>query len=272
MTIRLLVNGLPGRMALEVAGHALDDARFELLPVSLTGPGVAAREVVLGTTRIELVAPERHAEALDRLAGQAGLLAVDYTHPDAALPNARAYAARGIPFVMGTTGGDVRAIAAAVEGGRVPAVVAPNMAAPVVALQAAFAYLAENFPGILEGYSLSVTESHQAGKADTSGTAKAMVAHFAALGCDFSVERIAKVRDPQAQRAMGVPEAHLAGHAYHTYRLASPERSVDVALSHDIRGRAVYAAGTLLAARFLAKKIAAGGPPRVYSMIDVMRG
>jgi dihydrodipicolinate reductase len=42
--------------------------------------------------------------------------------------------------------------------------------------------LAQSFPGAFSGYKLEVTESHQRQKADTSGTAKAIVASFAKLG------------------------------------------------------------------------------------------
>lgn len=42
--------------------------------------------------------------------------------------------------------------------------------------------LAQNFPGAFSGYKLEVTESHQRQKADTSGTAKAIVGSFAKLG------------------------------------------------------------------------------------------
>jgi 4-hydroxy-tetrahydrodipicolinate reductase len=39
-------------------------------------------------------------------------------------------------------------------------------------------HMATNFPSAFAGYKLTVTESHQSGKADTSGTAKAMVEYF----------------------------------------------------------------------------------------------
>lgn len=42
--------------------------------------------------------------------------------------------------------------------------------------------LAQNFPGAFSGYKLEVTESHQRQKADTSGTAKAIVSSFGKLG------------------------------------------------------------------------------------------
>ena len=59
----------------------------------------------------------------------------------------------------------------------------------VVAFQAMMEMMAEEFPGAFAGYTLEVTESHQASKADTSGTAKAVVASFQKLGLDFSEVR-----------------------------------------------------------------------------------
>ena len=55
------------------------------------------------------------------------------------------------------------------------AVIAPNMAKQIVALQATLEGMAAKFPGAFEGYTLTVQESHQATKADTSGTAKVRV-------------------------------------------------------------------------------------------------
>lgn len=46
--------------------------------------------------------------------------------------------------------------------------------------------MAKEFPGAFSGYKLEVTESHQRTKADTSGTAKAIVGSFQNLGLDFS--------------------------------------------------------------------------------------
>lgn len=97
---------------------------------------------------------------------------------------------------------------------------------------------------------------------DTSGTAKALVASFQGLGVALPAD-IVRVRDAPGQRAMGVPgalaaaasarappaprvptqspppptpgtEAHLGGHAYHTYRLESPDGLV----SFEIQARA----------------------------------
>jgi 4-hydroxy-tetrahydrodipicolinate reductase len=55
----------------------------------------------------------------------------------------------------------------------------------VVAFQQMMQIMADQFPGAFSGYKLSVVESHQRNKADTSGTAKAVVQSFAQMGVDF---------------------------------------------------------------------------------------
>jgi hypothetical protein len=45
--------------------------------------------------------------------------------------------------------------------------------------------MADQFPGAFSGYKLDVVESHQRNKADTSGTAKAVVQSFAKMGVNF---------------------------------------------------------------------------------------
>lgn len=44
--------------------------------------------------------------------------------------------------------------------------------------------MADNFPGVFNGYKLSVVESHQRNKADVSGTAKAVVASMQQMGVE----------------------------------------------------------------------------------------
>jgi hypothetical protein len=70
------------------------------------------------------------------------------------------------------------------------------------------------------------------------------VGSFKRLGVDYDVESIEMVRDPAAQvRDMGVPEEHLLGHAYHTYRLASADGSVGFEFQHNVCGRCAFGAG-----------------------------
>ena len=165
-----------------------------------------------------------------------------------------------------------------VRGAGAHAVIAPQMGKQVVAFQAAMKLMAENFPGAFKGYTLTVTESHQSAKVDTSGTAKAIVESFNDLGCGFDIKDVELVRDvPNQLGKMGVPEEFLLGHAFHTYRLTSPDNTVSFEFQHNVCGRSIYAEGTVDAALFLHRKLgaAAAGPARggktVYDMIDVLR-
>lgn len=99
--------------------------------------------------------------------------------------NARFYCKNSLPFVMGTTGGDRAALMEDVKAAGVYAVIAPNMGKQIVAFQTMMEMMAERFPGCFQGYTLKVVESHQRTKADTSGTAKAVVASFQKMGLDF---------------------------------------------------------------------------------------
>lgn len=147
------------------------------------------------------------------------LVAIDFTHPSAVNGNAELYTSVGIPFVMGTTGGDRAKLIETVKSSGSYALIAPNMCKQIVALQATIKQMSEQFPASFNGYSLSIDESHQSGKADTSGTAKAMLPFFNALkGGDqpLTVEGIKKRRTKEDSMKLGVPEESLSGHAWHT--------------------------------------------------------
>lgn len=202
-----------------------------------------------------------------------GFISVDYTHPTAVNGNAEFYCSNGLPFVMGTTGGDRELLDATVKASAIAAVIAPNMAKQIVGFQAMMAYAAENFPNLFKGYSLEVRESHQKGKADTSGTAKAMVRYFNLLGTPYSEADIVMERDPERQQSLwGIPEAYLQGHGWHTYSLTSADQTVHFEFSHNVNGREIYAGGTLDAIVYLHGKLQTDAKGKVYSMIDVLKG
>ena len=273
--IAIMINGLPGNVTQIITGHALEDDRFKVIPYSLTGPDINSSHCQVKDTAIELIRPENRNSAIESVLSQfPDLIAVDYTHPSAVVENASFYTAFNIPFVMGTTGGDRQTLEQIAESGQRPAVIAPNMAKQIVGFQAMMAYGAETFPNLFKGYSLTVKESHQKGKADTSGTAKAMVTYFQKMGLDFNVDNIEMERDPDVQRkAWQIPENHLAGHGWHTYTLSAPDGSALFEFKHNINGRDIYAAGTFDAVVFLKNKLSSPEPgSKVYSMIDVMTG
>ena len=272
--IKVMVNGLPGNMSQVVAENLLADSRFELIPFSLTGPEITESTTHVSSCSIRLVQPDAREDMILQIKSSTGpFIIVDYTHPSAVNGNTEFYCRHHLPFVMGTTGGDRLKLEQTVKESTTVAVIAPNMAKQIVGFQAMMAYAAEKFPNLFEGYSLEINESHQQGKADTSGTAKAMVKHFNALGIPFTEENITKERDPEHQKEVwGIPESAIKGHGWHTYSLLSADKTVRFGFTHNVNGRKIYARGTLDALAYLSDKLHQGAKGRVYSMIDVLQG
>jgi 4-hydroxy-tetrahydrodipicolinate reductase len=272
--IKIMVNGLPGNMASNVARHALADSRFKLISQSLTGPEITETETIIDSVSFGLIQPQDRDQAVSAIKEKEGsFLNVDFSLPPAVNSNAEFYCKHEIPFVMGTTGGDRQLLEDTVTASSISAVIAPNMAKQIVGFQAMMEYAAKTFPDLFKGYSLEIKESHQKGKADTSGTAKAMVRYFNSLGLSFSEENITKERDPETQKnVLGIPEEYLSGHGWHTYSLDSNDKTVHFEFTHNVNGRDVYAMGTLDALIYLAKKIKQGSKGKVFTMIDVLKG
>lgn len=271
MSIQVMVAGLPGNMGRIVAETCVARG-LQLVPYSLTGADVALDSVDVAGITVRLLKPADRDQVVQQVKTEfPALICIDYTHPTAVNANAEFYVRHGIPFVMGTTGGDRVALDSLVRQANHPCVIAPNMAKQIVALQAMIDYLAQNFPTAFDGYQLSVVESHQKTKADTSGTAKAIVASFQSMGLPFGENDIEMVRDEPSQLGrMQVPAEYLNGHAFHTYSLDSADKTVHFEFRHNVCGRQVYAEGTVDAVVFLAARIAAG-EGRLYNMMDVLR-
>jgi len=272
--LKVMINGIPGNMSVNVAKHVLADNGVDLILHSLTGPEITKDEHVVDSTPIRLIHPDIREQAITEIIEREGsFITVDYTHPSAVNGNAEFYAKHGLPFVMGTTGGDRKLLEDTVRSSSIAAVIAPNMAKQIVGFQAMMEYAANTFPGLFKGYSLEIKESHQKGKADTSGTAKAMAEYFTNLGVPFSIEDIKKERDPEIQKSVwGIPEEYLRGHGWHTYSLLSHDTTVSFEFSHNVNGRDIYAQGTLDAVAYLDTKVKQGEKGKVYSMIDVLKG
>lgn len=272
--VKVMVNGLPGDMASYVVKHTLSDDRFELIPHSLTGPEITETEKVIDSISIGLIQPENRDRAISMLKEKEGFfLSVDFTLPSAVNSNVDFYCQHALPFVMGTTGGDRQTLEDTVCKSSISAVIAPNMAKQIVGFQAMMEYASNTFPNLFEGYDLEIKESHQKGKADTSGTAKAMVKYFNSLGVPYAEDDISKERDPDVQKSVwGIPEDFLSGHGWHTYRLRSSDKTVVFEFTHNVNGRDVYAQGTIDALIYLADKVKKGIQGRVFTMIDVLEG
>ena len=278
--INVMVSGLPGNMATKAAEHVLKQEDMELLPIALAGKRCKIGDTVkIGTLEVVLYRLAQHEKALTLARNMyEKFVIVDYTHPNAVNDNASFYCDNGIPFVMGTTGGDRALLVDTVNKSDVVAVIAPNMAKQIVAFQAMMEYAAETFPKVFKGYHLEIKESHQAGKADTSGTAKAMAGYFNKLGIPFTKDQIAMERDPvEQQLRWKVPLNHISGHGWHTYTLESKDGTVFFQFTHNVNGRDIYGQGTLDAIRFLNQVVNSTAPaPKgqgvMFDMIDVLSG
>lgn len=277
-SIVVMMNGLPGAMGHEVGAACLRRG-LALAPFSLTGPGMPHECTVIegGQTVTVRLVPSTDVDSQNAAVAEMqtkygkSLIIIDFTHPTAVNPNVDIYTERKCPFVMGTTGGDRAKMMKVTTDSETYAVIAPNMCKQIVAFQATMARMASDFPNAFGGYKMTLVESHQSTKADTSGTAKAMVESFNQLGVDpFSVDEIQKIRDPEEQERFGVPKEHLNGHAWHTYTLTSSDGSVEFQFKHNVCGRRTYAEGVVDAVQFLAEKVQTGSKKRVFNMIDVL--
>lgn len=278
--VRVMVNGMPGPMATAAAEACLRKG-LKLAPVAMTGPDIEpctihVVDLISGKGSDVKLIPSTNSEEIEAaVAGMqeasSQLLAIDYTHPSALNSNAEFYVKNNIPFVMGTTGGDREKLLKDCESHF--SVIAPNMGKQIVAMQLALENLARDYPAAFDGYELSVVESHQKTKSDTSGTAKAVIESLKTLANDkdFVADNDVKmIRNDEESVNFGVPEDSLTGHAFHTYTLKSPDGTVEFQLQHNVAGRTVYAEGTADAVKFLAKKVVEGNNPQVYTMINVL--
>jgi len=268
--IKIAMAGLPGKMSASIAELAIESNGIELADLALTGPGVIPEQVI-GNKKIALISVEDKESFFSEIKNSGVDIIVDFSHPSAVSGNVTEYTQRKIPFILGTTGGDYEKAESQVINSQTPAIIAPNMALPIVAITAMFEMCSSEFPGVFSKYNLSVKETHQEGKADTSGTAKALISLLQKTGAQFKEDDLNLCRDSEIQKnEWGIPEEHLSGHAFHTYDLFNSDKSAHFSFSHNVLGRKIYSEGTLDAVRFLASRLD-DKVTRSYNMIDVLK-
>lgn len=264
----VMVNGLPGKMASKIVEHIQSNNRLCLVPFSLTGPEIDSSS----HSNIELIRPtDREYKMKNIINDYSPFITVDYTHLNAVNSNADFYCKNKLPFVMGTTGGDIEVLEEIVKNSKISAVIAPNMAKQIVAFQAMIKYASENFPEAFKGYSLEIKKSYQRGKVDTNGTTKAMIEYFDKLGIPFTKERVITTKDIAEQLELGIPDNALIGYGWHTYTLKSGD-GVLFQFTYNVNRKDVYTEGTIDAVNYLDKKVKEGNKGKIYSMIDVLSG
>ena len=269
--INAMLIGLPGNMATHAAKRIIKEKTIQLLPYSITGNDVDDKTLRLNDFEIELVKENDNERKSTIINENKPFIAIDYTEPNAVHKNIEYYCRNDIHFVMGTTGVLINKIKQNIEESNICAVIAPNMAKQIVALQAMLEYAAAHFPNSFAGYELKIIESHQKNKLDTSGTARAMIHYFNKLGMDFDESMINKIRDPFEQRKIGVPDESIDGHGWHNYTMLSSDKSVHIEITHNVNGREIYANGTVDSIYYLDRKIQSGETGKIFSMIDVLK-
>ena len=161
--------------------------------------------------------------------------AIDFSVADAVLSNVAACARAGVPLVEGTTGwnaGEPEARRVVEETGGA-LVYGANFSIGVNLFYRIIARAAELFQG-LEEYAPFIEEAHHARKRDApSGTAL-------------------RLRELLAPTAGYIPVASTrAGHIPGTHRVGFDSAADQITLTHTARSREGFAAGALLAARWI---------------------
>lgn len=228
--LKVLVCGASGRMGRAVRAEIEASSAFAYAGGVDSGPGPGVD------------APA----AFPRLLAGADL-AVDFSAPASACAFAAACAAARKPFVTGTTGFSRAQLAALKAAGRrAPVFFSPNMS-PAVNLTFALAALAA---ARLKNFDIHITEAHHTAKKDApSGTALRYA------------ERIAAARGGAQPPISSIRAGDIVGD--HSVLYAGPHERVE--LKHTAHSRAVFAAGALKAAVWLA-----GKKPGFYDYSDLL--
>lgn len=256
----ILVVGLPGKMATLVVEGLVHSPELQLLPYAITSAREKQPFQEIAGQRIPLL----NYCPLDQVPGT---IAVDFTTSGSSTVNVINYTQLGIPFVMGTTGGNRQEMEHMVRNSKISAVIAPNMAISVVEIQDELDRLFQTSPDCFDGWHMTISESHQASKRDVSGTAIAFRSQLEKLGAVME-EEIESVRSPERQRELGI--RNVDGHAYHWIVLTSPGGDTKEYRT-QIEGRQSYVEGTLMAIRFLERRIKGGSHGEVFTMSDVLK-
>jgi 4-hydroxy-tetrahydrodipicolinate reductase len=166
---------------------------------------------------------------------------VDFTAPEAAVPNIRAAIAAGIPSVVGTTGWDTDAVDAEARAAGVAVFYAPNFAIGAVLMMRFAAEAGRYLPDA------EIVELHAVTKKDApSGTAKATAALLPG--------------DPP------IHSVRLPGLVAHQEVLLGGQGQL-LTIRHDTTSRDAFAPGVLLALERLP-----GLPPGVTVGLDTLLG
>lgn len=269
MTARIAVAGAAGRMGrmLVAALRAAPDLRLTAALEHARSPHIRADAgEVAGVGRAKVRIGASLEAALPRFD-----VLVDFSHAAAVLYRLPACIEAGKGIVIGATGFDARgraAIAAAAEGA--PIVLSPNMS---VGVNVVFGLVAAAAQALGEDVDIEVLETHHRDKVDApSGTALRIGEILATtLGRDLATDAVYGREGfvgPRKRGAIGF-HSQRAGDVVgeHTVTFAGAGERIEI--THRASSRENFAAGAVRAARFVARRLAAGDIG-LFGMEDVL--
>jgi 4-hydroxy-tetrahydrodipicolinate reductase len=235
--VKLAVSGCCGRMGQRITALALKDKIFKV------------HALLEGSGRLDLpMSLNGLAVHTDNKALKGANVLIEFTSPEATISNLKACQKHGVNMVIGTTGLTKPQIAQIKKASsKIAIVFSSNMS---VGVNLVFALIRQAAQITGKNYQMYLTETHHIHKKDApSGTAITM----AQVAEQYSKS---KVKDIQSLR-----EGEVIGD--HTITFESP---VDlISIHHHAKTRDIFAEGSLVAAKFLAKK-----KKGLYNMQDVL--
>jgi len=231
---------------------------------------VAAGAQLSGGTALPHEAPPSGAEIFADAAALAAAsdVVIDFTHASTVVPHAAAFAAAGIPWVLGTTGlGNEEDNAITRALAKIAIVRSANFSPGVTLITAIAEQLARALPAA--EYDAEILEMHHRQKVDApSGTALA-IGHAVARGRGVRLPEVAvRARDghtgPRPEGAIGFASLR-GGQVVGDHSLIFAALSEHIELTHRAYDRRVFATGAVRAAIWVHTR-----PARLYSMRDVL--
>ncbi|GAB3021368.1 4-hydroxy-tetrahydrodipicolinate reductase [Natronobiforma cellulositropha] len=240
MTVTLAVNGAAGRMGTTVIETAAAREDCEVV----VGFDVSDVESVAGVPVVDA------AETETALAEYEPDAVIDFTVPESTVALAPACADAGVALVVGTTGFDEEGFATLEAAGEaVPVLKATNFSRGIQVLLRTV----REAVGALEGYDLELHETHHNQKIDApSGTAKTILE---TVQDERDVEPVygREGYAPRSEDEIGVLVSRAGDvRGEHTLVLAGNDEVLS--LGHRAEDRAVFAAGAIDAAVWLADR------------------
>ncbi|MBQ7531684.1 MAG: 4-hydroxy-tetrahydrodipicolinate reductase [Paludibacteraceae bacterium] len=190
-----------------------------------------------------IIDPLTSTDTIDSPAFRSADVAIEFSRPDAAEANVRAAIAQGVPVVSGTTGWDVQALQAEMQGKEHAGIIwSSNYSIGVNILFAVNTYLARLLRNS-GGYSPCITEVHHVHKLDApSGTAKTLKEQIVEYGLDGTNGKDIPVESIRKGEVPGIHEVRW-------------ESEADIlTLRHEAKSRKGFALGAVLAAEWLKGK------------------